>query len=373
MKKTYHIGLDVHKETVAIAWAGPKGEPEFHGKCAASNLSVERTLRRLAKTLGTEYKELKVAYEAGPSGFVLARRLVQTGLEVTLVAPSLIPRKAGERVKTDKRDAVKLARLHRAGELKPVHIPDAVDEAVRDVCRARTDAVDDMRRAKQRLSSFLLRNGHNYSGKSKWTQAHLNYLRNLQLASPAHRIVLEEYLQAVDAAEERVKRLETHMNELLETWERKAEVAAVMGLRGFQTVGAMIIVSELGDLARFEHPRQLMGYLGLVPGEQSSGSRRRQGAITKTGNSHARWMLLESARAYRQPPLVGPPLSRRQEGLPRAVKELSWRAQQRLCRKYHRMRARGLHENKIMTAVAREICAFLWELQTKCGPGKLPT
>lgn len=150
---------------------------------------------------------------------------------------------------------------------------------MRDVCRARTDAVDDLRRNKQRLSSFLLRNGHNYTGKTKWTQAHLNYLRNLRLASPAHRIVLEEYLQAVDAAEERVTRLEAHMNELLETWERKAEVAAVVGLRGFQTVGAMIIVSELGDLSRFRHPRQLMGFLGLVPGEHSTGSRRRQGSI----------------------------------------------------------------------------------------------
>ena len=279
MKKTYYIGLDVHKETVAIAWAGPKGEPEFYGTCGSSNLSVERTLRRLAKTLGAEYKDLKVAYEAGPTGFVLARRLLQTGLEVTVVAPSLIPRKAGERIKTDKRDAVKLARLHRAGELKSVHIPDASDEAIRDVCRARTDAVDDLRRSKLRLSSFLLRNGHNYSGKSKWTQAHLNYLRNLRLASAAHRIVLEEYLQAIDAAEERVARLEGHMNDLLETWQRKAEVGAVMGLRGFQTVGAMIIVSELGDLSRFEHPRQLMAFVGLVPGERSSGSSRRQGAI----------------------------------------------------------------------------------------------
>jgi transposase len=373
MSENYYIGLDVHKETISIGWAEPSGEPQFYGTCASSSPNVERTLRRLAKTLGAEFSGLKVVYEAGPTGFVLARHLLGLGLEVTVVAPSLIPQKPGERVKTDKRDSLKLARLHRAGELKPIHVPDASDEAIRDVCRARTDAVDDLRRTKARLSAFLLRNGHNYPGKSKWTQAHLRYLRELKLATPAHKIVLEEYLQTVDAGEERIVRLERHMDDLLETWERKAEVAATMGLRGFQTCGAMIIASELGDLRRFEHPRSLMGFLGLVSGEDSSGPRRRQGAITKCGNSHARWILIEAAWTYRQAPKVSRYLTQRQEGLPREVKELSWRAQNRLSHKYRKLRARGVHENKVVVAVARELVAFLWELHARRGTGKLST
>ena len=373
MKTDYYIGLDVHKETVAIGWAGPSGEPQFHGSCASSCPTVERTLRRIARSLDTEFSDLKVVYEAGPTGFVLARHLLGLGLDVTVVAPSLIPQKAGERVKTDKRDALKLARLHRAGELKPIHVPDASDEAIRDVCRARTDAVDDLRRSKARLSAFLLRNGHNYPGKTKWTAAHLRYLRELKLATPAHRMVLEEYLQGIDADEERVARLEKHMSDLLESWTRRAEVAATMGFRGFQTCGAMIIASELGDLRRFEHPRSLMGYLGLVPGEYSSGSRRKQGSITKCGNAHARWMLIEAAWSYRLPPKVSRYLSARQEGLSREVKALSWRAQIRLSHKYRKLRARGVHENKVVVAVARELVAFLWELHARSGTGKLTT
>lgn len=373
MNDTYYIGLDVHKDTVSIGWAKPTGDPEFHGTCGSSNPNVERVLRRLARNVGAEFQRLKVAYEAGPTGFVLARHLMRLGLEVTVVAPSLIPQKSGERIKTDKRDALKLARLHRAGELKPIHIPDASDEAIRDVCRARTDATDDLRRTKARLSAFLLRNGHNYPGKSKWTQAHLRYLRELKLATPAHKIVLEEYLQAVDAGEDRIARLDRHMDALLETWDRKTEVAATMGLRGFQTCGAMIIASELGDLRRFEHPRSLMGFLGLVPGEYSTGSRRRQGSITKCGNAHARWMLVEAAWTYRHPPKVSKYLTQRQEGLAREVKELSWRAQNRLAHKYRKLRARGVHENKIVVAVARELAAFLWELHARRGSGKLPT
>lgn len=368
MKHTYHIGLDVHAEKTAIAYAGADGSLEFHGSCASSNLTVERTLRKLAAKLGTELKDLKVCYEAGPTGFVLARRLMELGVEVTVVAPSLIPQRAGERVKTDTRDALKLARLHRAGELKPIHIPDSEDEAIRDVCRARTDAVDDLRRAKQRLGAFLLRNGHHYTGKSKWTAAHMRYLRELDQPCPVQRIVLEEYLQAIDGIHRRIARLEAHMEERLDTWQRKAEVAATMALKGFRTVGGMIIMSELGDLRRFDHPCKLMGYLGLVPGEHSSGSTRRQGSITKCGNSHVRWMLIESAKAYRVPEKVSKELSKRQDGIPRAIKELSWRAQNRLCKKYRRMRARGLHENKITAAIARELCSFLWELHVKILP-----
>ena len=373
MNKSYHIGLDVHKETVAVAWAAAKDEPEFHGNCGSSLRSVETTLRKLAAKLGADFKDLKVAYEAGPTGFVLARRLTQLGLEVTVVAPSHIPRKAGERIKTDRRDALKLARLHRAGELTAVHVPDGDDEAIRDVCRARTDAVDDLRRAKLRLKSFLLRNGHNYTGKGNWGAAHLRWLREVPLAKPAQRVVLEEYIQAVDVTLERVARLEQHMEELLETWARKEEVRALMALKGFKTVAAMTVVSELGDLGRFAHPRQLMGFLGLVPGENSSGGRRRQGGITKCGNSHVRWMLVEAAHSYRMPPKVSAQLTNRQQGQSQEVRALSWRTQHRLCGKYRRLMLRGLHINKVVTAVARELAGFLWELNRLRTSGKLST
>lgn len=235
--------------------------------------------------------------------------------------------------------------------------------AARDVCRARTDAVDDLKRTKQRLSAFLLRNGYQYTGKSNWTEAHMRYLRELKLDDPAQKIVLEEYLQAIDAGETRVARLEAKMSDLLEEWEWKPVVHALMAQKGFQLVAAMVTISELGDLTRFKHPRQLMAFLGLVPGEYSTGERRRQGAITKCGNSHARWILIECAQAYRNPPKVSAALSKRQEGQPAEVKALSWRAQNRLHGRYKKLKARGKHENKVKVAVARELCAFVWELQ----------
>ena len=326
-----------------------------------------------------------MAYEAGPTGFTLARRLEQLGYRCLVAAPSEIPQKPGERVKTDCPplrgrpavwlrppaaafaagqwiDARKIARLHRAGELEGIHVPEAADEAVRDLCRARTDAMQALARAKQQLGMFLLRNGVAYPGKTRWTQAHMNYLRRTRLPHPAHQLVLEEYIQAVDAGVERVARIEAHMKDILETWERRPYVEALVAFRGFQTVAAMTAVSELGDLGRFAHPRQLMGYLGLVPGEDSSGARRRQGSITKTGNGHARWMLIECASHYSHPPRVSPQLSARQEGQSREVRAIAWRAQHRLSRKFRRLAARRLHRNKAVVAVARELCGYLWEL-----------
>jgi transposase len=368
MKHTYYIGLDVHAKTVTIAWACDDGRLEAHGSCSSSNPSVERTLRKLAKKLGVTLQDLRVCYEAGPTGFVLARRLIDLGVDCIIAAPSLIPRQSGDKIKTDKRDARKLARLHRSGDLVAVHIPDKDDEAIRDLCRARTDAMEDAARSKQRLTAFLLRNGHRYRGGGNWSEAHRRYLRELSLPCPVLRSVLEEYLLAVDAAKERVERLEALMADMLPGWRRRREVEWLMGLKGFQLVAAMTLVSELGDLSRFNHPRQLMAFLGLVPSERTTGTRRRQGAITKCGNSHARWMLIESSLAYRPAPKLSAALSRRQAGLPRAVKELSWRAQQRLSRRYRRLKARGLHENKAIVAVARELSAFLWELQVKLRP-----
>jgi transposase len=367
MTKKYYIGLDVHKESIAIAytWDGSRTEPIYHGECGGSNLAAERALRALAKKLGLCFTELNVCYEAGPGGFVLARRLRHLGVNCVLMSPSKTERKPGERIKTDKRDASKIAKLFRNGDIVEVRIPPALDEAVRDVCRARTDASDDLSRAKQRLNSFLLRNGIRYSGKARWTPAHMRYLRELVLPEAAQKIVLEEYIQAIDAATVRQERLADKMKELLNEWEWQPVVKALMACKGFQEVAAMTLISELGDLRRFDHPRKLMAFLGLVPGEHSSGSKRRQGAITKCGNSHARWMLVECSQHYRKAPKVSSALSRRQEGQGREVKELSWRMQNRLNKRYVKLKMRGKRENKVIVAVAREMCAFLWELQNK--------
>ena len=367
MKETYYIGLDVHKETIAIAYAcaSGRGEGIYHGQCGGSVPVAVNALRKLATKLGVEFKDLKVCYEAGPTGFVLARRLIRYGLDCVLMSPSKTERKPGDKIKTDKRDACKIAKLFRNGDITTVRIPPVLDEAVRDVCRARTDATDDLSRSKQRLGAFLLRNGFNYTGKSKWSAAHMRYLRELVMPHDAQKIVLEEYLQAIDTGTERVARLVDKMKQLLEGWEWEPVVRALMGCKGFQEVAAMTVISELGDLRRFKHPRALMAFLGLVPGEETSGSKRRQGAITKCGNSHCRWMLVECAQHFRKAPKVGSALTTRQEGQGKAVKELSWRMQNRLHKRYVKLKARGVNENKVIVALARELSAFIWELQVK--------
>jgi transposase len=363
MKMKLYIGLDVHKNSIVVAVAKADGsDPRAYGKWGGSNLSVERGLLKIRKKFGVDKSEISVVYEAGPSGFVLARRLHQIGYHCIIVGPSEVPGKAGDRVKTDRRDARKLARLHRAGELAAIHIPEARDEAVRDLCRARTDASQALARAKQQLGMFLLRNGHRYEGKANWTQAHMNYLRKLRMAHPAQQLVLEEYIMEVDAGAERVRRVEQHMKDILPGWEREPCVRALMSFRGFQEVAAMTEISELGDLSRFAHPRQLMGYLGLVPTEDTSGERRRQGGITKTGNGHARWMLIECASHYSHAPMVSPQLSARQAGQSREVRAIAWRAQNRLNHRFKKLAARGLHRNKVVVAIARELCGFIWEL-----------
>jgi len=369
MKKQYYIGLDVHKETIAIAYtsSNSRSEATYYGECGGSNAAAENALRKLAKKLGTKLQDLNICYEAGPTGFVLARRLRQLGVYCVLMAPSKTERKPSEKIKTDKRDAKNIAKVFRNGDITEVRIPPALDEAIRDVCRARTDASDDLSRAKQRLSSFLLRNGFRYSGKTKWTPAHMRYLRELTLPDDAHKIVLEEYIHAIDSCGERVVRLVDKMKQLLENWEWQPVVRALMACKGFQEVAAMTVISELGDLRRFSHPRKLMAFLGLVPGEHSSGGKRNQGSITKCGNGHVRWMLVECAQHFRKAPKIGASLTRRQEGQAKEIKELSWRMQNRLHKKYIRLKMRGKRENKCIVAVARELSAFIWELQTKCN------
>ena len=368
MKIQYYIGLDVHKETVAIAYikSNSRGEAIYHGTCGGSNTAVERALRKLAKQLGVTLQNLNICYEAGPTGFVLGRRLIKLGLECVLCSPSKTERKPGEKIKTDKRDAQKLAKLYKNGDITPVRIPPELDEAVRDVCRARTDAVDDLSRAKQRLNSFLLRHGFRYSGKARWTPAHMRYLRELTMPTDAQKIVLEAYIQAIDLSETRVKELKENLIKLLAAWEWKPVVDALMGCKGFQEVAATTIIAELGDLRRFDNPRKLMSFLGLVPSEHSSGGTRRQGSITKCGNSHARWMLIECAQHFRKGAKIGASLTTRQIGLSQEVKELSWRMQNRLHKRYLALKMRGKNENKCIVAVARELVAFIWELQNKC-------
>ena len=358
-----YIGLDAHKNSIVVATALSGGsEPQSYGKWGGSNLAAERGLLKVRKKFGVEKGEISIVYEAGPSGFVLARRLLQLGYHCIIVGPSEVPTKAGDRVKTDKRDARRLARLHRAGELSAIHIPEARDEAVRDLCRARTDASQALARAKQQLGMFMLRNGYRYDGKTNWTQSHMNYLRRTRMPHLAQQLVLEEYILAIDAGIERVARVEQHMKDILPTWEREPYVLALMSFRGFQEVAAMTEISELGDLSRFKNSRQLMGYLGMVPEENSSGERRRQGGITKTGNSHARWMLTECASHYNHAPRVSPQLSARQAGQSREVRCIAWRAQNRLNYRFRRLAARGLHRNKVVVAIARELCGFIWEV-----------
>jgi transposase len=362
MKKAY-LGIDSHKENnlVAVALAG-RGDPELYGKAPADLDAFVRVLRRILTKYGLEKDEVALCYEAGPTGFVLARRLRSLGFECEVVAPSKIPNAAGDRVKTDRRDARKLARLFRAGDLVFVNVPDVADEVIRDVCRGRTDAAEVRARARQQLGALLLRNGYRYGGGSPWSEAHMRYLRELVLPDPAQKFVLEEYLQRVDASVAQVERIENQMARLLPTWQRRKFVEALQGFRGFQLVAAMTLGSELGDLLRFDHPRRLMAYVGLVPGENSSGERRRQGSITKCGNSHVRWMLVEVAHHYRYPPKVSKELSLRQTGLSREVRAVSWRAQERLHRRFCRLLMRGVHRNKVVIAIARELVAFIWEL-----------
>jgi transposase len=260
---------------------------------------------------------------------------------------------------------VAFAPVHLAPLDSEVRIQPVRDEAVRDVCRARTDATDDLSRSKQRLSAFLLRNGFNYTGKSKWTAAHMRYLRELIMPHDAQKIILEEYMQAIDTGIERVARLVDRMKQLLEGREWEPVVRARMACKGFQEVAAMTVISELGDLRRFKHPRGLMKFLGLVPGEETTCTKRRQCSITKCGNSHCRWMLVECAQHFRKAPKVGSALTTRQVGQDKAVKELSWRMQNRLHKRYVKLKLRGKAENKALIAIARELAAFIWELQVK--------
>ena len=365
--QTLYIGLDVHKEqtVIAILESDRDDQPHPYGSIATTQHALERAMRRIAKARNRKLADLHICYEASGCGFWIARRLLQMGVRCDVIAPSLIPTRSGDRVKTDKRDAAKLARMLRSNDLVAVHIPDSVDEAIRDLCRARTDAVDDLRRARTRLLALLRRLGYKYDGKTHWTQSHQNYLRGLKLPDAAHNRVLEDNIATIDFHVERIARLENEMLQLLDDWQRKPLVEALMAFKGFKLVAAMVTVSEIGTFSRFEHPKKLMAFLGLVPSENSSGNSRRQGGISKCGNPHARWLLVEQATHYRVPPKVSAQLSERQRGKKRWIKELSWKTQTRLSHRFSQLRRRGMHHNKIKTSIARELVGFVWELGTR--------
>jgi transposase len=355
--------MDVHKESIDIAIADAK-EARHFGRIGGDAATVDKAIRKLRSV----HRHAVFIYEAGPCGFWIYRRLRAQGLECMVVSPSKTLRNAAERVKTDRRDALKLARLARAGELEPIHVPDVLDEAVRDLVRAREDAVIMQRQVRQRLQALLLRHEIRYAGKTAWTQAHRRWIAHLKLPHPAQQIAFEEYVQAVHEAYERLERLNQAILEQLAQWRWRPVVQALQALRGVQVLHAVRIVAELGDFNRFDTPRQLMAYLGLIPTEHSSGNRRRQGAITKAGNGSARRAMVEAAQAYAHPARLSWVIARRQTELPKDVCDIAWKAQLRLCGRFRRLAARGVPRNKVVVAVARELAGFVWAIAREVKP-----
>jgi transposase len=360
-----YIGLDVHKDgiVVAVAEGGRRGEVREYGRIA----HTPAALQRLARKLGQEGVELRFCYEAGPCGYGIQRQLSALGHECIVVAPSLIPKRAGDRVKTDRRDAASLAKLHRAGELTAVWVPDPGHEAMRDLVRARLDAVRALRRARQQLSGFLLRQGCHYR-RPAWTKLHRRWLAGLKFEQAVHHVVLEDYIAAVEAAAARRDRLTAQIEAMLPDWTLAPVVAALQTMRGMALVNAATLVAELGDLSRFANPRQLMAYLGLVPSEHSSGASVKRGSLTKAGNSAARRLLIEAAWCYRFPARVSRELRLRQEAQPRLIREIAWNAQLRLCARYRKLACGGKPANIVTAAIARELAGFIWAIARHVSP-----
>ena len=360
------VGIDTAKARIAVAVAetGRDGEVRYLGEFDNTPDGVARLIRKLAD----RYQKLHVCYEAGPTGYGLYRQVLAMGHACTVAAPSLSPRRPGDRVKTNRRDAQCLARLLRAGELTAVWVPDETHEAVRDLVRTRAMAVEDYRRKRQHVSAFLLRYGRAYSHKASWKGHHLRWLDAQNFAHPAQRLAFQEMLNAVRAAAERIGRLDAALIDVVPSWTMAPVVSAFQAMRGVQFVTAVTVVAEAGDLRRFDHPRQLMAFLGLVPSERSTGDTRRQGGITKTGNVSARRALVEAAWTYRHSAGLGEKHQRRQRGLPQQVRDIAWKAQTRLCARYRRLIAKGKRTTIVVTAIAREIAAFLWAIARKVEP-----
>lgn len=367
MSKLRFVGLDVHAETIvaAVAEESSKGEVRSLGTIPNRLESIRKLIGKLGPG-----DNLRVCYEAGPTGYVLYWQLTQMGIACEVIAPSLIPTKAGDRVKTDRRDAEKLARSYRAGELTAVWVPDADHEALRDLVRARESAKKDQLKARHRLSKFLLRHGRRPQGLKAWTKQYLDWIKaHVKFEQRALEATLADYLEEVDHAAARLIRLEKAIDEAVAAApaEIRAVIEALQALRGVAQVTAATIVSEIGSFSRFQSPRQLMGYSGLVSREDSSGGRVWRGSITKTGNGHLRRVLVEAAWAYQHRPNVSGHLLRRQKNLtiPDEAKKIAWKAQQRLHKRYQAFSLRGKNKNQIVTALGRELLGFLWAIAVK--------
>lgn len=355
-----YVGMDTHKDNIVIALADAErnGEIRTYGTIANSFDAVDKFIRKQV----SQNIELRCVYEAGPTGFGLCRYLQSNGIDCIVVAPSMIPKKDGHRIKTDRRDAHNLARLHRAGELQEIYVPTREDEAMRDLVRSRDDARHVCRKAKQRLLSFLLRQGIKYSGKTNWTQPHFNWLAELKLDHPAQQLACQEYIGAIHEARHRLDRLDKEISRLAREWKQAPLVSAIQSLRGVAELTAVTIVAELGNLERFSNPKQLMAYIGLVPSVYSTGTRTRQGGITKTGNGFVRRALVEASWTYRLQARITKHLLKRNQGLPSAIQDISWKAQIRLCCRFKRLRAKGKPRQVVTTAIARELIGFVWAI-----------
>jgi len=354
---TRFVGLDVHAETIAVAVAEPeRGEVRSLGIIPNDDASVRKLIQKLGK------KNLRVCYEAGPTGFALYWQLAELGVECEVIAPTLIPKKAGDRIKTDRRDALKLARCFRAGDLTAVWVPDQAHEALRDLVRAREAAKYDQHRARQRLSKFLLRTARRPPPGKTWSLQYIEWIRTLKFEHIAQQATVVDYLAEVDHAGERIRRLEQAIDDA--TKQASPSVRAIIdglqALRGIAKLSATTIAVEIGSFSRFETAKQLMAYCGVVPSEHSSGNTRRQGAITKTGNAHVRRVLFESAWGCRHRPNLGAALKQRQRGLSATTNEIAWKAQHRLYRRYIALSARGKPSPKVLGAIGRELLGFIW-------------
>lgn len=351
-----HVGLDAHKDSITIARADPGRDP---GRVVGK---VPHDLQRLLKVLGKigSPDELHLVYEAGPTGFGLQRSLAGLGYFCEIIAPSKMPRRAGDRIKTDGRDAITLSQASRAGELSSVFVPDPEDEAMRDLSRAREDAVKACTRARQQLAAFTLRHDLRFPGKRPGSKAYYRWLGSLKFETGATQLAFTEYVLAEQAAVQRVERVTQALADSVKGWRFESVVEALQALRGVALVTAVGLVAEIGDFSRFDHPSKLMGYLGLVPSECSSGDKVRRGSITKTGNGHARRLLTEAAWNYRHGARIGTDAMRRQANLSEAVRAMGWKAQLRLTKRFKALGSRGVQPNKVCVAVARELAGFVW-------------
>ena len=356
------IRLDTHKEFNEVAYIEEHrgAQPVHLGRFSSSKVAVQKLVRQFeSKYPGAT---LHFVYEAGPCGYWIYRLITSLGHCCYVVAPSLIPKKPGEKIKTDKRDALKLAKLLKSEDLTPIYVPEPEDEAVRDLSRAREVAMKDLKDAKYQLKALLLRNNINYKGTANWSQKHLRWLTELVLPHPAQHIVLQEFLQTITERISRLERLDNELTHHVHQWRYYPVVKAIQAMRGVRLLVATGVVAELGDLTRFGHPRKLMSYLGLVPSEHSSGGKRHIGAITKCGNGRARRLLIEGAHTYRYAANISTDMQKRQEGLPKDIIDIAWKAQLRLCKRYKKMIAKGKHYNLVVTAIAREMIAYIWAI-----------